>query len=94
MDDSGASALESAVQLMLGGSEVEYRITRFASGAISIDLKAGAHRAVIDGLPAGTEWGVSIDAEIDEGFSGHGQTFDSPEDAILTAKRILLAEGG
>jgi len=92
MNDSGSSDLESTIQLMLGGGEVEYRVTRFTNGAISIDLKAGNHRAVIDGLPAGTEWGISIDAEIDEGFSGHGQTFDSPEDAILTAKRILLAK--
>ncbi|MDS1270841.1 hypothetical protein RIF23_11065 [Lipingzhangella sp. LS1_29] len=63
------------------GSSVKWNIRSFDSGSIAITIQAPSFVAVLDGAPEG-EWGVSVDPDESEAFTGHHDVVESFSEAI------------
>lgn len=88
MAESSLPDLDALIASTLDES-VAARVTRFPSGAVSMELRKDGHRATIQGLASGDQWGVSFDVADGDGFTGHDHVFASPEEALTAARRLL-----
>ncbi|MFC9435669.1 hypothetical protein [Nocardia sp. NPDC057030] len=71
------------------GPDIVFAFTEFPSGALDLELRWQGHFAVIQGKD--NEWGLSVDIADGDGFTGHDHIFSSFDDALRSARPLMLA---
>ncbi|MFG2894929.1 VOC family protein [Streptomyces sp. NPDC048248] len=79
----------AAVRSVLG-DDAQAEVTVFPAGNLSLTVTCGRHVATIDGDDA-TAWGWSVDPGTDDGFTGHEETAESLEEALIAVRGKIEA---
>lgn len=71
------------------GADTPRVTTMHQSGAVGIVIRPGEHVIVIDGTATQTEWGISVDPDDADAFTGHSASAASFAEALRTAYTTL-----
>jgi hypothetical protein len=71
------------------GADTPRTTTVHQSGAIGIVIRPADHFIVIDGTATQTEWGISVDPDDADAFTGHSVTAPSFAEALRAAYTTL-----